>query len=205
MHCLIRRTPDYDFALLSRMGSEADRRVGVSPILRPPGLGAGLDLLLAFGVCPLLARPLGLPDSVRVCACCNRDAGGGVGSPSLHGIFSMSQPHQVLASSSRCRSSRLRSKAERYRSYASRNPRSTREENMSSPRGLVVCGIVWRVVEAADTRPPGLGARVGDIGRDGGSEGRGKKNESGFKGNLERNGGLRTLRYMFRDRRALFA
>jgi len=39
----------------------------------------------------------------------------------------------------------------------------------------------------------------------GNSAGRGKRSIIGFRENLDRNGGLRTLRYMFRDRSALFA
>lgn len=77
---------------------------------------------------------------------------------------------------------------------------------MSSPRGLFVCGIVWRVVEVPVARVDGFVVRVGDVERkEGGSVGRGKRKESGLNGNLERSGGLRTFKYMLRDRSALFA
>ena len=39
----------------------------------------------------------------------------------------------------------------------------------------------------------------------GDSSGRGKKKDIGFRENLDRKGGLRTLRYMLKDRNALFA
>ena len=71
---------------------------------------------------------------------------------------------------------------------------------MSSPRGLVACGIVGIVVDAA--------ARVA-VGEDGdagcGSSGRGNRKERGLTGSLERRGGLRTFGCMLRERNALFA
>ena len=77
---------------------------------------------------------------------------------------------------------------------------------MSSPRGLAAGGI-----GAMGTDVP---RSVGDVGDDrardrrdasGDGSGRGNRRENGFRENLERNGGLRTLRYMFKDRNALFA
>jgi hypothetical protein len=185
-----------------------DGRTGGVPLLEPlplpPALGAGpglrLDFLLEFGVAPELPLPLMLPESVLVCVFTSpRD--GAMGNFSLQGILSTSQPHHVVAAASLCLSSLLRSNVARYRSYDSRNDRSTREENMSSPRGLVVGGIDGIVVDPV--RAPD---RVGeDGGSDCDSSGRGKKNARGFRRSFERSGGLRTFRYILNDRRALFA
>jgi hypothetical protein len=46
--------------------------------------------------------------------------------------------------------------------------------------------------------------RVADSSSGDGS-GRGKRRVIGFRENFDRNGGLRTLRYMLKDRNALFA
>jgi len=71
---------------------------------------------------------------------------------------------------------------------------------MSSPRGLVACGMVGIVVDAAASVAVG---EDGGAGWDAG--GRGKRKESGLRGSLERRGGFRTLRYMLNERKALFA
>ena len=74
---------------------------------------------------------------------------------------------------------------------------------MSSPRGLAAGGI-----GAMGTDVP---RSVGDEGDDrvmdrpDDSGGRGKKRANGLRENLDRRGSLRTLRYMFKDRNALFA
>lgn len=126
------------------------------------------------------------------------------------------QPSHVAAYTSRSRSSRRRSNALRYRSYASRKERSTRLEKMSSPRGFDDGGIgAMGTDELRFAAPPARRGGDGErrrasrfaAGGGGGDEGagRGKRSANGLKGSLERSGGCRTLRYMFRLRNARFA
>ena len=109
----------------------------------------------------------------------------------------MNQPHQVSAASNFCLSSLFLSNADRYLSYESRKDLSTRDENISSPRGFVVCGMD-DIVEARATGGVGEGGSCG-------GEGRGKSSDSGLKRNFDRNGGVRTFKYMLNDRKALLA
>lgn len=80
---------------------------------------------------------------------------------------------------------------------------------MSSPRGFAAGGMgaIGRDVDADLAR--GLATGVGDVERDevagAWSSGLGKKNASGFHANWDRKGGLRTFRYMLKERRARFA
>lgn len=87
---------------------------------------------------------------------------------------------------------------------------------MSSPRGLVAGGIVGigRVAEGERERIVGGGdeergevACEPDFGGGRSFSGRGKSNESGLSINLnfERRGGLRTFRYMLKERKARLA
>ena len=93
---------------------------------------------------------------------------------------------------------------------------------MSSPRGLLDGGIGcigtvvvpnWGDGGGAGRRLSGeelLPGGLGDVGEEergglGVSSGRGKKKESGFRGNFERSGGLRTLRRMLNERSARLA
>ena len=56
------------------------------------------------------------------------------------------------------------------------------------------------------TGDEGDGVRVRDRCADSGDDsGREKRRDIGFRENLDRKGGLRTLRYMLKDRNALFA
>jgi len=114
----------------------------------------------------------------------------------------------AAAASSLLRSSRRRSNAVRYRLYPSSKCWSTREEKMSSPRGLVeggICAItvwpgcdwLWLTRRPCGDRLPGtvtafIGARAGRR-----AAGRGKKERKVA-------GGRRTLKYMFNGRSALF-
>ena len=90
-------------------------RTGGVPLLEAlaPPLGPGLDFLLELGVGPALplALPLILAESVLVWLL--MIPGGAIDSFSLHGIFSMNQPHQVVAAASLCLSSLLRSNVAR--------------------------------------------------------------------------------------------
>lgn len=182
--------------------------------------GTGLDRRDELGVPAGLPRPLKEPAKLLV-----RPTDTGVAVP-LPGIGPMTalacftpktrahnQPSHVASYASRSRSSRFRSNALRYRSYDSRNERSTRDENISSPRGLLDGGIgeIGTDELRLDMRM-GEGARrrltsgvVGDEGREGDGEVRGKRNENGLKGNFERRGGCLTFKYIFRFRRAWFA
>lgn len=80
---------------------------------------------------------------------------------------------------------------------------------MSSPRGFAAGGMgaIGREIDADLAR--GLAVGVGDVDLDevaaAGSSGLGKKKASGFNANLDRKGGLRTLRYMLNERSARFA
>lgn len=131
-------------------------------MLPPPGVG---------GV--LLLDPVAFKDETRV----------GVKAPEPVGGRSQNNnlPYHFLWRSLYSFTSRFLSKAERYRSYESRKFLSMRDENISSPRGLVVGGMggMGRVVDVE----PG---RFGDEGEGGpdvidGSTGRGKKNSRGFQ------------------------
>lgn len=76
---------------------------------------------------------------------------------------------------------------------------------MSSPRGFVVGGM-GEIGTEEELRE--LGDRVGDDGRGEGAVGdggRGNRKARGLRGNFDRKGGLRTFRYMLKERRALFA
>jgi hypothetical protein len=155
-----------------------------TPGLPRPGSGdrPGVDLLEgateAFDDCaparPLMAiEPTRLWDGVDV-----DESVVGIGAR-FHGIFSQSHPVQVPAAACRSRSSRLRSNAARYRSYASRKLRSTREEKKSSPRGFVVGGIDGIGTADDDRLPNWVGegdlALFWDVGLSGGEKGRGKR------------------------------
>ena len=99
------------------------------------------------------------------------------------GNFATTRPRQVLVrNASRSRSSRCRSKAVRYLSYESLKDRSTFEEKMSSPRGLVLGGIVGIGME--EVLRLGIGEWAGDGGLGGGGVGFVKE-----KGLRERRGG----------------
>lgn len=122
---------------------------------------------------PRRAEPTRLWDGVDV-----DESAVGVGAR-FQGSFCKSHPVQVLSAACRSRSSRLRSNAARYRSYASRKLRSTRDEKMSSPRGFVVGGIDG-IGTADDERLPncvGEGdlALFGVIDLSWGEKGRGKR------------------------------
>jgi hypothetical protein len=94
--------------------------------------------------------------------------------------------------------------------------RSTREEKISSPRGLVVGGIlgIGRTADGERERIVGGGDEErGEVACEPEFErvcsfsGRGKSSERGLSINLnfERRGGLRTLRYMLKERSARLA
>ena len=140
-----------------------------------PRLGSGDDAGVAFlddageapedssTIRPLIAsEPTRLWEGVDVA----ESVVGGAGR--FHGNFCRSHPLQVHAAACRSRSSRLRSKAVRYRSYASRKPRSTRDEKMSSPRGFVVGGIDGIGTVEEDRFPNRVGE--GDLPRFGGAD-----------------------------------
>ena len=117
--------------------------------------------------------------------------GGGLGPVTVgDGVGARSQnisfPYHVFFRTAYSFSSRFLSKIDRYRSYDSRKLLSTREENISSPRGFVAGGIVFmgRVVDAdLDLFFVGDGDRDVDLAVDDveGSFGRGKKKERGFQ------------------------
>ena len=77
---------------------------------------------------------------------------------------------------------------------------------MSSPRGLAAGGIGAMGTDVLRSVGDEGDDRVRDR-LDGSSDGsgRGKTRANGFRENFDRKGGLRTLRYMFKDRNALFA
>jgi hypothetical protein len=132
-----------------------------------------------------------------------REIGGvavGVGEGTLNGDSRLRRTlyHRVLRlASSRAFSSLLRSNAARYRSYPSLNDLSTREENISSPRGLVDGGMVASTVDVVLCRLWVSGLAGGTEVRAGGCEGRKKGiGKVGF--------GRRMLRCMFNGRSALF-
>jgi hypothetical protein len=114
------KCPIYKSILRVRILSGVGRTGGVplrDPLTLPPILspaGPGLDLLLEFGVGPVLPVPLPLllVESVLVWVF-TRPGDGGTGNFSLHGILSMNQPHHVSAVASLCLSSLLRSNAAR--------------------------------------------------------------------------------------------
>lgn len=134
----------------------------------------------------------------------------------------MTQPSHVRSCAARSRSSLRRSNAVRYRSYESRNWRSTRDEKMSSPRGFDEGGIGDRGTteelrfESRPSRdgerrlvlPPSVGVGVGLVGVGAGvgvGDVRPKSIENGLKGSLDRSGGWRTFRYILKFLSARFA
>jgi hypothetical protein len=97
-------------------------------------------------------------------------------------------------------SSRRRSKADRYRSYPSLNDRLTRDEKMSSPRGLEVGGIAGIMVGLDDVSGLGFEGSLGGIVGGGGVEERRKG-----RGMYDRMDGLgcRMFKCIFKGRSAL--
>lgn len=184
-------------------------------------VGIGLGLLEGFGVLPVLTRPLVLPPEALLIGTLSPTPSG---FPSRSFSFSLScLPHShpfparlfkdanhraFLASRSRF-SARL-SKVERYLSYPSLNVRSTLEEKINSPRGLVVGGIggIGNGAAVEDAEGDDGEERVGEGMRGeyvGGGAGRGKRKDSGLYGNFDLNGGFRMFRYILNDRKALLA
>jgi hypothetical protein len=162
--------------------------INYTPAEDPPGLprpgsgdSAGVDLLEgaseAFDDCAP-ARPRMATEPTRLWDGVDVDESVVGIEARLHGIFCKSHPVQVLAAACRSRSSRLRSNLARYRSYASRKLRSTRDEKMSSPRGFAVGGIDG-IGTAEDERLNCVGegdlALFWDVDLSGGEKGRGKR------------------------------
>lgn len=146
--------------------------------------------MLLMGVCPGLLPKSALP-TPEPCPC----ARGGL---DTNGNRASNRPNQLLVkNASRSLSSLLRSNAVRYLSYESRNPRSTLDEKMSSPRGLLLGGIVG--IGTLDglrlfirTGLGGLGGGVAD----------GAVLANGLR---DRRRGCRRFRYMLKVRRARLA
>ncbi|CCL98732.1 uncharacterized protein FIBRA_00737 [Fibroporia radiculosa] len=186
-----------------------------------PPLATGLDRRDPLGVDPPLAPTISLrfildpgldcarPDKLDIPD--TTPAAGGL--PRIHGIFKCTHPTHVFAYSARSRHSLFRSNAARYRSYDSRNPRSTRDENISSPRDVDAGGIgdigteelrfvLLALGEGDRARRTGEGTivvvtRVESV--------RPNRKERGLKGNFDRKGGWRTFRCMLNCRSARFA
>jgi hypothetical protein len=140
------------------------------PLLDPGTLpGTGLDRLEGIGVPPgvdpLPLAPLTLPLGTMPLAGVLAVAGamGGLGRRVNH-----NQPHQVFLIASLSLSSLFLSNADRYRSYDSLNAGCTREEKISSPRGLLAggMGVMGMDVEVDVDELEALD-RVGDEGREG--------------------------------------
>lgn len=180
------------------------------------------------GLGDLLPFPFPVPPGITPNSGVLRLDNGGVGVPlnpnpaSILAFSPQGKGHgQALpAFSNLIRSSLLRSKFARYRSYPSRKERSTLDEKMSSPRGLEEGGMVamtvvgflpglvgGEVVYPGVELALGLGWRLavevvvveeetmGDVG--------GECEKNGMKLRREERG-RRRLRYMFSGRRALF-
>lgn len=121
------------------------------PRMPIPGLGA------------LLLLPPPLPPNVAPGGGVPRRLTGGVGDAVVLVGAVSSLPHndlQLLSLSALAFSSLLRSNAERYRSYPSRNDFSTRFEKINSPRGLLDGGMVAMIVLVDGLRGPSLGGTL---------------------------------------------
>jgi hypothetical protein len=146
------------------------------PFLEPLPLieGTGLDLREPVGVFPGLPRPDDEPDTDLEGACPALKSPGptnpcpdadwtGIRPNGDQGNFVRTRPIQVFVkTASRSRSSRRLSNAVRYLSYESLKDRSTFDEKISSPLGLVLGGIVGIGTEAAFRLE--IDERVGDGG-----------------------------------------
>lgn len=124
--------------------------------------------------------------------------------PQFHG--QIRQPRHVCASSYSSFSTRRRSNLALYFSYDSRKFRSTRDEKMSSPRGLFAGGMgAIGTLAPLFRRRSGLVVRVGDGVANEGSGVPLRNNDKGFKVIRDRRGLCRTFRYMLKFRSALLA
>ena len=186
------------------------------PFLEPLPLteGTGLDLRELVGVLPGLPRPDDDPDTVLEGACptlkspepstpCMLADCTCAGPNVDHGSFASARPTKVLVKkASFSRSSLFRSNAARYLSYESLKVLSTLDEKMSSPRGLVLGGIVGIGTEEALRLDMGERDGDGDGGLGDVMGGVDLAKENGFK---ERRAGCRRFKYILKFRRARFA